>query len=91
MPRSLRYVLRKFYRWYESKLTHAIGFLFVTHILQIPHFLWAGDCFLDGEIICQQYGIIVDFILYGIDLIEIPALINVTIIFIIQLKKKYNF
>jgi len=53
-----------------------------THWLQIPHMLWAGDCFLDGNLICNQYGPIVDFALYGVDLLEIPAIIVVTLAFL---------
>ena len=79
--------IKRFYHWYEKKFTHAIGFLFITHILQIPHFVWSGDSYLQTGYISHIHPVI-DFFMYGVDLIEIPALINVTILFAIQLKNR---
>lgn len=78
--------LKRFWNWYNTKLAEAVGFLFITHILQIPHFLWAGDAYLQTGYISHLHPIL-DFIMYGIDLIEIPALINVTLLFIAHLKR----
>lgn len=77
----------RFWIWYQSKLTISIAFLFFTHILQIPHMLWAADAYLQTGTVAYVHPVL-DFFLYGIDLIEIPALINVTILFIMQLRKK---
>ena len=79
--------IKRFWSWYETKFTHAIGFLFITHILQVPHFIWAGDAYLQTGYISYIHPVL-DFFMYGVDLIEIPALINVTILFIAQLKKR---
>lgn len=79
--------IKRLWKWYEGKFTHAIGFLFITHILQIPHFIWAGDSYLQTGYI-SHLNPVLDFFMYGVDLIEIPALINVTILFIAQLKKR---
>jgi len=78
----------RFWNWYQTRIVEAIGFLFITHILQIPHFIWAGDAWLQAGIIVNQNPVL-DFLLYGIDLIEIPALINVTLLFIANVKKKH--
>ena len=81
-------ILQEFLKNVDKKILGSLTFLMVTHWLQIPHFLWAGDCFLNGEIICNQYGPIVDFGLYGVDLIEIPAIIVVTLLFIARYKNR---
>jgi hypothetical protein len=78
-------LLRRFWNWYQTKLTAAVGFLFVTHILQIPHFVWAGDAYLQTGLITYIHPVI-DFIMYGIDLVEIPALINVTLLFVAHIR-----
>ncbi len=78
--------LNRFWNWYQTKTKHAIAFLFFTHILQIPHMIWAGDVYLATGMI-SYINPVYDFILYGIDLIEIPALINVTLLFFASLKR----
>ena len=87
MGRGMIGPLNRFWTWYQTKIVHAIGFLFITHILQIPHFIWAGDAWLQSGYVAHLHPIL-DFLLYGIDLIEIPALINVTLLFIAQLRKR---
>lgn len=81
-------MLNRFWSWYQTKLTHALGFVFITQVLQIPHFIWAGDAYLQTGVISYIHPAL-DFMLYGIDLIEIPSLINVTLLFIAHLKNKH--
>jgi len=67
-------MIRRFLEWWETKLLISSGLMTFILILQIPHFLWAGDALArTGSV----YGInpISDFILYSIDLIEIPLII----------------
>ena len=79
--------INRFFNWYKTKIVHAVGFLFFTQVIQIPHFVWGADVILrTGTVV--NVDPIFDFILYGIDLIEIPSLINVTILFIYELKKR---
>ena len=82
-------MIKRFWKWYQTKLTHAIAFLFITHILQIPHMVWAGDIYLGTGLIAYVHPVY-DFILYGIDLIEIPQIVNVTLLFIASVKKGRN-
>lgn len=77
---------KNFLKRIDKKILGSLTFLMFTHWLQIPHFLWTADCFLDGEMICNQYGPIVDFGLYGVDLLEIPAIFVVTLAFIARYK-----
>lgn len=79
---------KNFLKRIDKKILGSLTFLMITHWLQIPHFLWTADCFLDGELICNQYGPIVDFGLYGVDLLEIPAIIVVTLAFIARYKNR---
>lgn len=58
----------------------------VTHIIQIPHFLWNGDLLLEMGYV-SRVNPVLDFILYGIDLIEIPAIAVVVVSFVSRLKK----
>ena len=81
--------LVNFCKWWEKRLTLSLGFLVVTHWLQIPHFIWGGDLLLDSGFVSRIHPVL-DFFLYSIDLIEIPAIIAVTMSFIsrIVLKRK---
>lgn len=78
-----------FFKWYERKTAHAVTFVFVTQVLQIPHFIWAGDVYLQLGVISHIHPVL-DFLLYGIDLIEIPSLIVATLLFITHVKKRYE-
>jgi len=79
-------MLRRFWQWYQTKLTYAIGFMFFVQIIQIPHMWWAADAYLQTNTI-SNINPIFDFILYGIDLIEIPTIINTTLLFIAHVRK----
>jgi len=73
--------LISFFSWWDKKLKFSLGFLVFTHIAQIPHFLWGGDALAKTGLV-YNVNPISDFILYGIDLIEIPAIIVVVVSFI---------
>lgn len=36
--------------------------------------IWAGDCFMQFNLVCNQHGLVIDFLLYGIDLLELASL-----------------
>jgi hypothetical protein len=78
-------LLKGFLVKWEKKLTLSLGFLVVTHLLQIPHFLWGGDALMTSGMI-YNVNPVLDFVLYGIDLIEIPAIIVVVVSFVSRLK-----
>lgn len=55
---------------------------------QIPHMLWAADvAFLEGKLIAGV-STPLDFLLYGIDLVEWIAIVNVTLTLIAVRKQK---
>lgn len=78
--------LNKFLDWYKTKTSWALAFLFVTHIIQIPHMIWVGDVYLETGTIAY-INPVADFIMYGIDLIEIPNIINVSLLFLAHVRK----
>ena len=80
-------MIKRFLKWWESKLQISFGFLVFTHIAQIPHFLWGGDALVKTG---TFYNVdpILDFFLYSIDLIEIPAIVVVCVSFVARLKKE---
>lgn len=79
-------MLKQFWAWYESKLTYSILFLFIVQIIQIPHMWWAADIYLQTNTLGNIHPVY-DFILYGVDLLEIPTIINTTFLFIAHVRK----
>ena len=80
----------RFWAWYERRLLVSITFVFVVHIVQIPHMIWNCD---------QLYGVcgniagihpLTDFLFFGVDLLEIPSIINVTFLWLLHVRKRYG-
>ena len=63
----------RFLAWWNRNTTNWIIILAVIQIAQIPHMVWNADLYLSLGIISRQ-NIILDFFLYGIDLIEVPSI-----------------
>jgi hypothetical protein len=76
-----------FLDWWEDKLTYSLGFLVFTHLIQIPHMIWNADVLLEAGFVSRIHPLL-DFFLYGIDLIEIPAIIAVTLSFVSKIRHK---
>ena len=74
-----------FLAWWEQKLVASLGFLLITHLLQIPHMMWNADMYMEIGMM-SRVNPVMDFILYGVDLLEIPAIVAVTLSFIARLK-----
>ena len=72
-------------KWWEKKLVYSLGFLLVSHLLQIPHMVWNADVYMELGLI-SRINPVLDFFLYGIDLLEIPAIVAVTLSFIARFK-----
>jgi hypothetical protein len=49
--------------------------------------VWAGDVYLQAGILSYKNPVI-DFILYGVDLIEIPSIINVGLLWVYHWKER---
>lgn len=77
----------KFWNWYYSHIEKSILITLVILLSQIPHFFWGGDVLLQSGYIANVNPVM-DFILYGVDLFEIPLIIKTVVDFIIIKRKK---
>ena len=66
----------RFWNWYEKQLMGSLAFLLMVHIVQIPHMVWAADTYLQLGIISRIHPVL-DFILYGVDLVELLSLAQI--------------
>ena len=62
--------------WYSKQLKGSLIFLLVTHLIQIPHMWWNMDMYFEIGNISRVHPII-DFFLYGVDLVELVSLATV--------------
>ena len=77
----------RFWNWYESKILGSIIIIAVIQFIQIPHMIWNADLMLEVGIVSRIHPVI-DWLLYGVDLIEIISIINVGMIMFILIKKR---
>ena len=72
----------RFWGWYSRNIEKSLLVTLIILLSQIPHFFWGGDVLLQSGYIANANPI-TDFILYGVDLLEIPLIIKTTIDFIV--------
>ena len=77
----------KFWKWYEDKILGSIIIIAIIQFIQIPHMIWNADMMLQTGII-SRVNPIIDWLLYGVDLIEIVSIINVGMIMFSLIKKR---
>jgi len=77
----------KFWKWYEDKILGSIIIIAIIQFIQIPHMIWNADMMLQTGIISRVHPAI-DWLLYGVDLIEIVSIINVGMIMFSLIKKR---
>ena len=77
----------KFWGWYERHTTKSLLITAIIIYIQIPHMVWAGDVFLQTGII-SYHNVVLDFFLYGIDLIEVIPMITVAMLIYSKIKKR---
>lgn len=77
----------KFWNWYEKKIVGSLIIVAVIQFVQVPHMVWNADLYLEAGIISRVHPIL-DFFLYGVDLIEIISIINVGMMLYALLKKR---
>ena len=84
-------IWNKFWNWYSRQLKENLLFLLIINVIQIPHMIWIADEYFKLDIPIARVHPILDFLLYGIDLIEILALIQIImLIYAHGLRKKGN-
>ena len=79
----------KFWNWYENKILGSIVIIAVIQFIQIPHMVWNADLYLDIGVIARVHPVI-DWLLYGVDLIEIVSISNIGMIIFSLVKKRRN-
>ena len=77
--------IRRFMEWSNRRMVESLAISAVILYLQIPHSWWALECIF-GEGILHGHGIVVDFLLYGIDTLEMIPIIGVTLTLIARYK-----
>jgi len=79
-----------FLDWYERHITESILITAIILYLQIPHTITAAECFFGDHDHTLIFGknIILDFLLYGIDLLEMIPIIGVTLVLVSKLRHK---
>ena len=78
---------KKFWSWYDRHTTESLLITAIIIYMQIPHMVWAGDVYLQLGIISHIHPVL-DFFLYGIDLVEIIPMINIGMLIYNRIRKK---
>ena len=82
-------VWSRFWAWYENKILGSIIIIAIIQFIQVPHMIWNADIMLEAGIISRVHPVI-DWFLYGVDLIEIISIINVIMIIYSLIKTRRN-
>ena len=77
--------IRRFMEWYNRRMVESLAISAVILYLQIPHSWWVLECVF-GQGFLHGHGIVVDFLLYGIDTLEMIPIIGVTLTLIARYK-----
>ncbi len=77
----------KFWNWYENKILGSIILIAIIQFIQIPHMIWNADLMLEVGVVSRVHPVI-DWLLYGVDLIEIVSIVNVGMIMYSLIKKR---
>ena len=77
----------KFWKWYENKILGSVVIIAIIQFIQIPHMVWNADLYLQTGHISRIHPAL-DWLLYGVDLIEIVSIINVGMIMFSLIKKR---
>ena len=75
--------------WYEHKILGSVVLIAIIQFIQVPHMVWNADIMLEAGLISRVHPII-DWFLYGVDLIEIISIINVAMIMYSMIRIKYK-
>jgi len=78
---------KRFWNWYENKILGSIIIIAIIQFIQIPHMVWNADLYLELGLISRLHPAL-DFLLYGVDLIEIVSIINVGMIVYSLIQKR---
>jgi hypothetical protein len=77
----------RFWGWYDKHTTKSLIITAIIIYMQIPHMVWAGDVYLQLGVISHIHPVL-DFFLYGIDLVEILPMINIGMLIYNKMRKR---
>jgi hypothetical protein len=77
----------RFWGWYDKHTTKSLVITAIIIYMQIPHMIWAGDVYLQLGVISHIHPVL-DFFLYGIDLVEILPMINIGMLIYNKMRKR---
>lgn len=83
-------VWQRFWNWYDRHLTESLFLTAFVIYIQIPHMVWNADLMLETGLNIARVNPILDFFLFGIDLVEIFPMINLGLVIYARLRKKVN-
>ena len=86
MNPSFRY-WQGFWNWYDRHITESLFLTAVIIYIQIPHMIWNADLYLEMGMI-SRINPILDFFLYGVDLIEVIPMINIGMLIYSRIRGK---
>ena len=61
----------------------------IIQFIQVPHMVWNADMMLEAGFVSRVHPVI-DWFLYGVDLIEIVSIVNVGMIMYSLIKKRQS-
>ena len=87
---SMTSVITKFLDWYEKHMAKSLIISAVILYAQIPHTITAAECFFGDHDHTLIFGknIILDFLIYGIDLLELIPIIGITIAIVSKVRHR---
>ena len=77
----------KFWEWYERHTTKSLLLTAIIIYIQIPHMIWNADLYLQMGMI-SHINPVLDFFLYGVDLIEVIPMISISLMIFSRIRKK---
>ena len=80
-------IWNRFWSWYEKHVTESLILTAFIIYIQIPHMVWNADLYLETGMISRVHPIL-DFFMYGVDLIEIFPMINIGFLIYSGVRKK---
>ena len=83
-------VWERFWQWYERHLTESLLLTAVVIYIQIPHMIWNADLMLETGLEIAHVNPVLDWFLYGIDLVEVFPMINLGMIIYTKVRKKIH-
>ena len=83
-------LITRFLDWYERHMAKSLIISAVILYAQIPHTITAAECFFGDHDHTMIFGknIILDFLIYGIDLLELIPIIGITIAIVSKVRHK---